>query len=168
MAITTMKSKSAAAELRDWPLMKNNIARADLDAVIKFLQQDDPILTQSRNVSRLRTGMVGMARREAQRLRQFRLVGQPDHDGRHPRTLWRRRNHRADADMDFRHRVRFAKRLRPRVRGHQPAHAGDGHQTGGRQNFKKDARGFSHAHSWLQRAGRLSAGGIEEAQHPAH
>jgi CDP-4-dehydro-6-deoxyglucose reductase, E1 len=45
-----MKSKSAAAELRDWPLMKNNIARADLDAVIKFLQQDDPILTQSKNV----------------------------------------------------------------------------------------------------------------------
>jgi len=46
-----MKSKSAAAELRDWPLMKNNIARADLDAIIKFLQQDDPILTQSRNVT---------------------------------------------------------------------------------------------------------------------
>ena len=31
--------------------MKNNIARADLDAVIKFLQQDDPILTQSKNVA---------------------------------------------------------------------------------------------------------------------
>jgi CDP-6-deoxy-D-xylo-4-hexulose-3-dehydrase len=31
--------------------MKNNIARADLDAVIKFLQQDDPILTQSKNVT---------------------------------------------------------------------------------------------------------------------
>ena len=50
MAITTTKSK-AAAELRDWPLMENNIARADLDAVIKFLQQDDPILTQSKNVA---------------------------------------------------------------------------------------------------------------------
>jgi CDP-6-deoxy-D-xylo-4-hexulose-3-dehydrase len=46
-----MKSKTAAAELRDWPLMKNNIARADLDAVIQFLQQDDPILTQSKNVA---------------------------------------------------------------------------------------------------------------------
>ncbi len=31
--------------------MKNNIARADLDAVIRFLQQDDPILTQSKNVA---------------------------------------------------------------------------------------------------------------------
>lgn len=51
MAITTTKSKTAAAELRDWPLMENNIARADLDAVIKFLQQDDPILTQSKNVA---------------------------------------------------------------------------------------------------------------------
>jgi len=46
-----MKSKPAAAELRDWPLMKNNIARADLDAVIQFLRQDDPILTQSKNVA---------------------------------------------------------------------------------------------------------------------
>lgn len=34
----------------DWPLMKNNITRADLDAVIEFLKQDDPILTQSQNV----------------------------------------------------------------------------------------------------------------------
>jgi CDP-6-deoxy-D-xylo-4-hexulose-3-dehydrase len=30
--------------------MKNNITRADLDALIEFLQQDDPILTQSQNV----------------------------------------------------------------------------------------------------------------------
>ena len=34
----------------DWPLMRNNITRADLDAVIRFLQQDDPILTQSKQV----------------------------------------------------------------------------------------------------------------------
>lgn len=34
----------------DWPLMKNNISRGDLDTVIEFLQQADPILTQSRNV----------------------------------------------------------------------------------------------------------------------
>lgn len=33
--------------------MKNNIAREDLDAVIRFLQQDDPILTQSKNVAAL-------------------------------------------------------------------------------------------------------------------
>ncbi len=31
--------------------MKNNIARADLDAVIRFLRQEDPILTQSKNVA---------------------------------------------------------------------------------------------------------------------
>ena len=30
----------------DWPLMRNNITRSDLDTVIEFLQQDDPILTQ--------------------------------------------------------------------------------------------------------------------------
>lgn len=34
----------------DWPLMKNNISRSDLDAVIEFLQQPDPILTQSKQV----------------------------------------------------------------------------------------------------------------------
>ena len=47
-----MRSEPAAvaAEPRDWPLMKNNIAREDLDAVIEFLRQDDPILTQSTNV----------------------------------------------------------------------------------------------------------------------
>ena len=32
------------------PLMRNNITRADLDAVIAHLQQEDPILTQSSNV----------------------------------------------------------------------------------------------------------------------
>jgi CDP-6-deoxy-D-xylo-4-hexulose-3-dehydrase len=37
----------------DWPLMKNNLARADLDAVCALLRQDDPILTQSRNVRAL-------------------------------------------------------------------------------------------------------------------
>jgi CDP-6-deoxy-D-xylo-4-hexulose-3-dehydrase len=34
-----------------WPLMKNNITRSDLDAVIRFLRRrDDPILTQSKQV----------------------------------------------------------------------------------------------------------------------
>jgi CDP-6-deoxy-D-xylo-4-hexulose-3-dehydrase len=34
----------------DWPLMRNNLAREDLDAAIDLLRQDDPVLTQSRNV----------------------------------------------------------------------------------------------------------------------
>jgi CDP-6-deoxy-D-xylo-4-hexulose-3-dehydrase len=33
-----------------WPLMRNNIAREDLDAVCDLLRQDDPVLTQSTNV----------------------------------------------------------------------------------------------------------------------
>ena len=40
----------AAASSLSWPLMRNNITRSDLDALIAFLQQDDPILTQSQNV----------------------------------------------------------------------------------------------------------------------
>src|SRR5256714_10943737 len=34
----------------DWPLMRNNITREDLDAVCELLQQDDPVLTQATNV----------------------------------------------------------------------------------------------------------------------
>jgi CDP-6-deoxy-D-xylo-4-hexulose-3-dehydrase len=34
----------------DWPLMRNNISREDLDAVCRLLQQDDPVLTQSKQV----------------------------------------------------------------------------------------------------------------------
>ena len=33
-----------------WPLMQNNLGRADLDAVIDFLQEGDPILTQASQV----------------------------------------------------------------------------------------------------------------------
>ena len=51
MATTTAKSEPVtAANLRDWPLMMNNIPREDLDALIEFLKQEDPILTQSKNV----------------------------------------------------------------------------------------------------------------------
>ena len=40
----------ATAQKMNWPLMRNNITRADLDALIDFLRQNDPILTQSQNV----------------------------------------------------------------------------------------------------------------------
>ena len=51
MATTTVKNEPVtAANLRDWPLMSNNITRGDLDALIEFLKLDDPILTQSKNV----------------------------------------------------------------------------------------------------------------------
>jgi CDP-6-deoxy-D-xylo-4-hexulose-3-dehydrase len=34
----------------DWPLMKDNVTREDLDALCELLRQDDPVLTQSRHV----------------------------------------------------------------------------------------------------------------------
>jgi CDP-4-dehydro-6-deoxyglucose reductase, E1 len=40
----------SACDTLNWPLMKNNIARSDLDAVIEFLKQEDPILTQATQV----------------------------------------------------------------------------------------------------------------------
>ena len=43
--------------------MRNNIPREDLDAVIAYLQQDDPILTNGAQCVRVRAGMVGVARR---------------------------------------------------------------------------------------------------------
>ena len=39
----------------DWPLMRNNIVREDLDAAIEILRRDDPILTQSVEVERFET-----------------------------------------------------------------------------------------------------------------
>jgi CDP-6-deoxy-D-xylo-4-hexulose-3-dehydrase len=35
-------------EKLNWPLMQNNITRADLDRVIEYLRQEDPILTHSK------------------------------------------------------------------------------------------------------------------------
>jgi CDP-6-deoxy-D-xylo-4-hexulose-3-dehydrase len=37
-------------EVGEWPLMQNNIGREDLDEVIRFLGQNDPVLTQSSQV----------------------------------------------------------------------------------------------------------------------
>jgi CDP-6-deoxy-D-xylo-4-hexulose-3-dehydrase len=46
-----MKSDATPPSVGPWPLMRNNISRGDLDAVIRFLEQDDPILTQSAQVA---------------------------------------------------------------------------------------------------------------------
>lgn len=43
---TAIRSSAATA----WPLMQNNVSRDDLDTVIDYLRQDDPILTQAVNV----------------------------------------------------------------------------------------------------------------------
>ncbi len=58
MATTTTKNEGrvtvappdSAQTPLDWPLMHNNITRADLDAVIEYLRQENPILTQSQQV----------------------------------------------------------------------------------------------------------------------
>jgi CDP-6-deoxy-D-xylo-4-hexulose-3-dehydrase len=42
-------SGSPAIDL-GWPLMQNNITRADLDSLIEYLRQESPMLTQSRQV----------------------------------------------------------------------------------------------------------------------
>ena len=48
--MTTRTRTPAPAAKLSWPLMRNNILREDLDAVVRLLQQDDPVLTQSKNV----------------------------------------------------------------------------------------------------------------------
>lgn len=52
MGTTTAKNKSTAAlpDL-DWPLMSDNITRADLDAIIEHLRKDNPRLTQGPEVA---------------------------------------------------------------------------------------------------------------------
>jgi CDP-6-deoxy-D-xylo-4-hexulose-3-dehydrase len=49
--MTRMTETPAVAQDLDWPLMKNNITREDLDAVIRFLSDGEPILTQSTQVA---------------------------------------------------------------------------------------------------------------------
>lgn len=48
--MTTTDTAAPRTAAPAWPLMRNNIAREDLDAVVRLLQQDDPVLTQSKNV----------------------------------------------------------------------------------------------------------------------
>ena len=46
-----MKHTATAAKVNlDWPLMRNNITSEDMQTVCAFLQQDNPVLTQSKNV----------------------------------------------------------------------------------------------------------------------
>jgi len=45
-----MKVKQTLRGGLDWPLMRDNITRADLDAVIDYLKQEEPILTHAAQV----------------------------------------------------------------------------------------------------------------------
>jgi CDP-6-deoxy-D-xylo-4-hexulose-3-dehydrase len=50
MRSKTLPAKEKEEFPQDWPLMKNNITRADLDCIVNFLKKDAPILTQSSEV----------------------------------------------------------------------------------------------------------------------
>ena len=53
-----MKGKSVMFQ---YPLMRNNFSREDLDAVVEYLQQDDPILTNGSIVKHLKkNGVTGL------------------------------------------------------------------------------------------------------------
>ncbi len=49
-SIEEMKPTPTVQTTLDWPLMRDNITRGNLDTVIEYLKQDDPILTQSNQV----------------------------------------------------------------------------------------------------------------------
>lgn len=44
------EQSTTITEKLDWPLMRNNITRKDLDVLIDYLKQDDPILTNNKKV----------------------------------------------------------------------------------------------------------------------
>ena len=50
MATITMRNRADMDVRIDHPLMQNNISREDLDALIDYLEQDEPRLTQGENV----------------------------------------------------------------------------------------------------------------------
>src|SRR5258708_11426999 len=45
-----MSSQISTTHQLNWPLMRNNIIREDLDVLIDYLRQDEPMLTQSKQV----------------------------------------------------------------------------------------------------------------------
>jgi CDP-6-deoxy-D-xylo-4-hexulose-3-dehydrase len=45
-----MQTKQTSRRGLDWPLMRDNVTRDDLDAVIEYLKQDEPILTHAAQV----------------------------------------------------------------------------------------------------------------------
>jgi CDP-6-deoxy-D-xylo-4-hexulose-3-dehydrase len=61
----------------NFPLMRNNILRQDLDAVIEHLKQDDPILTHGANVRAFEEEWSAWLGVKYSVLRQFRCIGQP-------------------------------------------------------------------------------------------
>ena len=58
-----------------WPLMNNNIVRDDLDALIEFLRQDNPILTQSTTVRAFSSIVPSRASTAGSRKRSSRRAG---------------------------------------------------------------------------------------------
>ncbi len=154
----------------NWPLMKNNIAREDLDAVIELAPagRPDPDAVEER--ARVRGGVVALARREAQRVRQLRVVGQPRHAGRaQGAARRRRRGDRPDAHLGVRHRGRAALRVHAGVRGHRPAHAGHGHR---RRSWRRSRprRGpcSSRTSSGYNALSQQLLDELKRAQRPAH
>ena len=142
------------AVLMSWPLMRNNITRADLDAVIRFLAADDPILTQSKQVE-----LFEQEWSEWLGVRHSVFV-----------------NSGACANLitmaALRHRfgpgevivptltwvsdiaVGAATRLHAGLRGHRPAHARHGRRAGDREARSAHARGLPDPRARLQRPRR--------------
>lgn len=49
-AAVTATPPDSSTPIGPWPLMRNNVTRTDLETLCRFLQQEEPILTQSANV----------------------------------------------------------------------------------------------------------------------
>ncbi len=102
------------ALLMHWPLMHNNIARDDLDAVIRFLTDGDPILTQSKQVQLFEQEWSEWLGVPHSVFVNSGLVGQPDHDGGAAPPLRAGRGDRADAHLGLGHHLGPARGTRRR------------------------------------------------------
>ena len=147
-------TQTAATTVRnlDWPLMQNNITRDDLDAVVRFLSDGEPILTQSRQVQAFErewSEWVGTKHsvfvNSGSSANLITLAALRE-------TAGAGRGHRAAADLGLGHCRRAPERLHAGVRRHRPPHAGHAAGPGPGEDHGPHQGRFHHAHPGLQRA----------------
>ena len=154
--------------MKRFPLMRNNLLREDLDAVIAHLQQDDPILTHGPNVAAFEAEWSAWLGVEVLGPGQFRRFCQSAVDG-DPAVAASggRRGDRAAAHLGFRYRIGAAERLHASICRYQSNDAGARYTADNRCNHSSHARGVHHLCTGIRCAGRRVAGYPGAAQHSA-
>ena len=174
MATTIAKSNPAAPNPAapqaplDWPLMHNNITRADLDALIEFLRQDNPRLTQAHQVRLFEkewSAWLGVKHsvfvNSGSSANLLTMAALRETFGPGEVIV-------PTPDLGFGYRLGDSVRLQAGLRGHQSPHPRHGRPGSDRPADSADPGGLPHARARLQRPHPAAPGRAEGPEHPAH